>query len=362
MAKVALIADSQLGKRLYGLQETYLDWLKAFRLAGSIVSKNNEVKGVIFLGDTFDAEAMYPPEIQTASEVVAQLKNSGKEVWGILGNHDKGQSDIKEITSWLDVSGIKALPPGGTRLAGATWIGIHHQNRNLLRQTLENLTQPTLEGPYILCLHQALKELCGASSGWEVQCSQIPSWVDRVFLGDLHNHCLFHDERGREFMYPGAIETVSFNQETEPGFILFDVDTGTIEHISTKQRDYIKVYVDNLDENWQNELSEQIKQSTDTYQNKPVLQLISREPVAEAIKSFVEPLCLKFVTVEFGLYSHPENSELVPDSNIEIRQLAAEFLPNTPLGALGRNLLDKPQADTLLDWQKANYPNIPRTC
>lgn len=362
MAKVALIADSQLGKRLYGLQETYLDWLKAFRLAGSIIAQQKEVEGVIFLGDTFDAEAMYPPEIQTASDVVSQLKSSGKEVWGILGNHDKGQSDIKEITSWLDVSGIHALPSSGIRLAGATWMGIHHQNRNLLRQTLENLTQPSLDGPYILCLHQALKELCGAASGWEVQCSQVPAWVNRVFLGDLHNHCIFHDENNREFMYPGAIETVSFNQDTRPGFVIFDVDTETTEHISTKQRDYIKVYVDNLDQNWQSELGEQIQQSSEDYQNKPVLQLISREPVPEEIKNFVDPLCLKFVTVEFGLYSNPESHELAPDGNIEIRKLAAEFLPDTPLGALGKNLLDKPQSDTLLDWQKTHYPSIPRTC
>jgi DNA repair exonuclease SbcCD nuclease subunit len=362
MSKVALIADSQLGKRLYGLQETYLDWLKAFRLAGTTVASRKDVAGVIFLGDTFDAEAMYPPEIQTASHVVSQLQQAGKEVWGILGNHDKGQSDIKEITSWLDVSGIKALPTSGIQLAGATWMGIHHQNRNLLKQTLEALNQPKLPGPYILCLHQALKELCGAASGWEVECRQVPAWVNRVFLGDLHNHCLYQDDLGREFMYPGAIETVSFNQETEPGFIIFDVETETTEHISTKQRDYIKVYIDKLDTNWQSEISEQIRESVETYQTKPVLQLISRNPVSEEVKSFVDPLCLKYVTVEFGLYSTPEDPSLAADGNIEIRQLAAEFLPATPLGILGKNLLDKPQSETLLDWQKAHYPHVPRSC
>lgn len=362
MGKVALIADSQLGKRLYGLQETYLDWLKAFRQAGSHISSDPTIEGVIFLGDTFDAEAMYPPEIQTAQEVTHALKASGKQVWGILGNHDKGQSDIKQITSWLDVSGIHALPPTGVPLAGATWMGIHHQNRNLLRQTLQNLAKPNHRGPYILCLHQALKELCGTLGGWEVECSQIPSWVDRIFLGDLHNHCLYREASGREFMYPGAIETVSFNQETEPGFVVFDVASSSFQHISTKQRDYIKVFVDKLGNQWKEELANQIQQAVQTFHNQPVLQLVSRNPIPEEVKSFVEPLCLKFVTVEFGIFADSSTQLHVPDGQVEIRQLAAEFLPDTPLGHLGRNLLDKPQVETLRDWQKTHFPNISIAC
>ena len=355
--KIAFVADSQLGKRLYGLNDTYNDWLKAFEYCGEHISQSKNVAAAIFLGDTFDAEAMYPKEIKTAQCTIAKIRSAGIPVYGILGNHDKGQSDINQITSWLDVCDITPLHPNKPiLLANTNIIGINHQNKQLLADTLEQLCQPN--GETILCLHQALKELSLPGQGWEVETSQVPEWISRVFLGDFHNRCAFKDKLGREFAYPGAIETVSFNQETIPGFIYYDTKTKETEHISTKQREYLKIDTDKLPSNWEVELTKRIEQAQKTFNTKPVIQLISKGACREDMRIFCESLALKVVSTEIAI-TGIEESEVAsaPTTREEVKKLASEYLPNTELGDLARLLLEKPEEETLRGWQKKKYPN-----
>lgn len=360
MGDIALIADSQLGKRLYGLNETYNDWLQAFKQAGDYVANSKTIKAAIFLGDTFDAEAMYPKEIKTAQDVVSTIRSAGKEAYGILGNHDKGQSDIETITSWLNVVGITPLTTQGVEIGNYHFIGINHQNKHLLKKTLEELPKPTTSKKIAICLHQALKELSMLGGGWEVESAQVPQWVQRVFLGDFHNHCSYKDKHGREFMYPGAIETVSFNQETEPGFVVFCTKSEKYHHISTKQRDYIKFNLDKLGKNWLKTMTDVFTESSLKYNTKPVAQLISQNPISEEVKDFTSRHTIKYVTLEFGSTA-AENESLsnqVPTTPEDVKALAVSELPITELGELAKRLLDKPESSVLIDWQKEKYPQI----
>jgi len=356
--KIAFIADSQLGKRLYGLNDTYNDWLRAFEACGKHIIAEANVQAVILLGDTFDAEAMYPKEIKTAQLTVSKIKDAGIKVYGILGNHDKGQNDVSEIVSWLDVCGITTLTAKTPILVGDTCIiGISHQNKQLLAETLATLKAPKGQTQILLCLHQALKELSLPGQGWEVETEQIPSWISKVFLGDFHNRCAFKDKNGREFIYPGAIETVSFNQETTPGFIYYDLDTQNTTHISTKQRDYIKIEVDKLPSNWEAEVTRIVEKSIATYERKPAIQLIYKSGPREDIRVFCEALAMKVVTVTFETPSTSEEvTSTAPTTREEVKKLASEYLPKTDLGDLGRLLLEKPELETLRGWQKSKYP------
>lgn len=357
--KIAFIADSQLGKRLYGLKDTYNDWLRAFEDCGKHIILETDVRAVILLGDTFDAEAMYPKEIKTAQLTVAKIEDKGIKVYGILGNHDKGQNDISEVVSWLDVCGITSLTAYSPLLIDDTYIlGISHQSKQLLAETLATLKPPT-EKPeqVILCLHQALKELSLPGQGWEIETEQIPSWFSKVFLGDFHNRCSFKDKNGREFIYPGAIETVSFNQETTPGFIYYHLDTQTITHISTKQRDYLKIEVDKLPSNWEAEVTRIIDKSIMTYGRKPAIQLIYKSTTREDIRIFCESLAMKVVTASIATLSiQEEEAKAAPATKEEVKNLASGYLPKTNLGDLGRLLLEKPELETLRGWQKTKYP------
>lgn len=341
------------------MNDTYQDWLKAFAQAGSHVVVDKSIGSVIYLGDTFDAESMYPKEIKVAQETIEMIKSDGRKVYGILGNHDKGQSDLGTITSWLDVVGITPLTQEGAEIEGCWVMGLNHQNKNLLRETLEGLKKPVTKKPAVLCLHQSLRELCALNGGWEVEAAQVPEWVSRIFLGDLHNHCSYKDKLGREFMYPGAIETVSFNQETEPGFVVYDTGKDTYRHISTQQRAYLKFNLDKLGDHWLEEMSSQINAAELKFGCKPVVQLISTDPVGTEVMDFAESKTLKVVTLEFGRSVSVNGVQAeVPQSESEVKTLARSFLPQTPLGGLAKALLESPNISAVHDWQKTQYPKI----
>lgn len=361
--RIAFIADSQLGKRLYGLRDTYMDWLQAFQKSADIaIREKSEL--VVYLGDTFDAEAMYPQEIFTAQSAIKKIQEAGIKTYGILGNHDKGQSDINSnIVSWLTVSNITPLNwleplVLEDKLGKFSLIGINHQNKNLLAKTLSTLTPPEKTNRNYLCMHQALKELGALAMGWEFETQQVPEWINRIFIGDFHNACQFSDSKSRIFQYPGAIETVSFNQETEPGFIIFDTESDNFEHFSTKQRDYLKIKIKELPSKWENHISALVEKSLEQYKCKPVIQLICSDFMQEDIRLFCEGLALKVLPMEIGdaKLLDPFTEDAGPLTKAEVLKLASSFLPKTDLGDLARRLLVNPSEDCLQDWQKEKYP------
>lgn len=361
--KIAFIADSQLGKRLYGLRDTYLDWLTAFKRSAEIAIRE-KVDLVIYLGDTFDAEAMYPQEIFAAQTAIKNIQNAGIKTYGILGNHDKGQSDVhSNVVSWLTVSNITPLDYSTPIILQDTLgkfsiTGINHQNKNLLARTLATIKPPANVKRHYLCMHQALKELGALVMGWEFETSQIPEWINRVFIGDFHNACQFTDVKGRIFQYPGAIETVSFNQETEPGFIIFDTELDTFEHYSTKQRDYIKIKVKELPAQWESHINTLVEASIERFKCKPIIQLICYEGIREDIRVFCEGIALKVLPMEIGdsKLLDQNSKEQGPLTKDEVTTLASKLLPKTELGDLARRLLFNPTEDCILDWQKEKYP------
>jgi DNA repair exonuclease SbcCD nuclease subunit len=363
---VAFIADAQLGKRLYGLQETHQDWLDAFLKACSITASLPGVKAVFFLGDTFDADCLYPKEIVTAQKGVAMLKEAGIACYGILGNHDKGQLEAQDkVISWFDVCGIETMHwAKPVMLQGSTktyaFVGVHHHPKNKLQALLKTLPNPKADTNVVL-LHQALKELGPENAGWEVECDQIPDWAHRVFLGDFHNASSFQDPKGRLFTYPGSIETVSFNQETEPGFITFDLDTHMVRHYSTKQRDYIKTKL-SREPNYKEKLLKEIAESTAKMgQKRPAIQIEFMPGDEQILMALEKELCGRVIRIQtISPASLPEtpqaSAQSFPQTPEELLKLALDLLPKNDLAKLSADLLSNPSTSVLRDWQEKNCP------
>ena len=290
--KIAIIADTQLYKRLYGRDETRNDWYKAFAKAFEEISaRAKDIATVLILGDVMDSNEVGSSAAYVLQNTLQKFSDTGIPVGMILGNHD---NERNSPYTWVEVSSLvnshlvhlSPERPMPVKVDGKTIhiYGIDNGTRERISQDLRSLARPaenTPDGEPIenwLCLHQALKELAPYKFAWDVTADQIPDWYDRVFLGDFHNTAVHKDMTGREYIYPGSIETVSFNQTETPGFIIFDTQTNSWEHISTQQREYITYDIFNKSsQEILDEATELITASQRKYNARPVLRILYTE-------------------------------------------------------------------------------------
>lgn len=315
--KIAIIADTQLYKRLYGREETREDWYNAFTKAFTEITKRkNDIAAVLILGDVMDSNEVGSSAAFVLQDVLQKFSETNIPVGMILGNHD---NERRSKYTWVEVcklvnSHLIRLNPRVPMIVetGEKLIriyGLDNGTRERISADLKELQRPEdiATGKQIenwLCLHQALKELAPYRFAWDVAAEQIPDWYNRVFLGDFHNTAVYTDITGREYIYPGAIETVSYNQTETPGFILFDTETNSWEHISTQQREYLTYDAEGKRaEAMLEEISAQVAKSMEKYQAKPVLRVLyTPENYGEYLKiaDNLEAMVLKLFAIERG--------------------------------------------------------------
>lgn len=284
---IACLADTQLYKRLYGLEETRNDWYNALRQAfRHIESRADEVACVLLLGDVFDTKEVGPQAVFHITEALQSLQAAKIPIGVILGNHDH---DPNENLSWIDVCRV-ANPlvsklsltqplfiPAEGPLAPIAILGTDHQPRSQIIKSVQGLLKPTglpSDTQFWLCLHEALEELAPHKDAWEISTMHVPGFVHRTLLGDFHDMAEHIDAHGRSFLYPGSIETVSHNQSKTPGFVYIDRQTGTYEHISTQQRAYLTIQLNGVSpERWGPHVHEQIDQAYARFKAKPVVRV-----------------------------------------------------------------------------------------
>ena len=88
--KIAIIADTQLYKRLYGRDETRNDWYKAFAKAFEEISaRAKDIAAVLILGDVMDSNEVGSSAAYVLQNTLQKFSDTGIPVGMILGNHDK---------------------------------------------------------------------------------------------------------------------------------------------------------------------------------------------------------------------------------------------------------------------------------
>lgn len=311
--KIAILADTQLYKRLYGEESARVDWYNAFKCAFSQIKERAEdIAAVFILGDVMESNEVGASAAYTLQSVLSDFSNTNIPVAMIMGNHDK---EFNSDSTWISVA--KLSNPNVIHLSLDTPLeipvenkiirvyGVDYAPRDRITQTLHNFSPKQEDGvENWLCLHQALKELAPHKFAWDVTSEQVPQTIDRVFLGHFHNMSEYTSLSGIPFIYPGAIETESFSQTEVPGFILFDTTTNTYTHISTQQREYITYNTEGkLADEILSELTELTQQSFIKFNNRPVVRILyTPETYQEYLKVVdkIGSLTLKHFAIEVG--------------------------------------------------------------
>lgn len=345
--KIAIVADTQLYKRLYGLNETKEDWYAAFESAfAQITSMQSDIAAVLLLGDIMDANEVGSSAAYVLQKVLQDFSATKIPIGMILGNHDNERSSPH---TWVEVCELVnqyltrlTLAKPFTVNVGTKTLNIYgtdNGSRERIASELSSLS-PIAKSDNTedwLCLHQALKQLAPHRFAWDVTAEQIPDWFDRVFLGDFHNTAQYTDVAGRKYIYPGSIETVSFNQTETPGFIVFDTQTNTFQHYSTQQREYLTYDSEGKSaEQMLPELVSQIEASTGKFHGKrPVVRVLyTAENYNDylTIQSQIESISLQLFAVEKG--TEKLSGEF---SSLYTGNIAESGIPHTKDGIL--NLL-----------------------
>jgi DNA repair exonuclease SbcCD nuclease subunit len=349
---VAVIADTQLHKRLYGLSETRQDWFDAFDSAiTQVLSRISEVSAICMPGDILDKEEVGS---QAAHAVLKGLKRLAAHpevpVFILLGNHD--QPEDGTALNWVHVFQLvhpNVIEPALTKphylsacpngsYPALNIYGVHHQSKLVLTDTLLSLPSanpiPAVKESWLL-LHQALKELAPHPDSFEVQAAQIPSWITKVILGDFHDMAVYEEKSGRQFIYPGSTETVSFNQSKTPGFIFINRSTNEITHHSTQQREYITVHLATLPVPvWKHALNGLIEGGTTRLKKSPILRVYypaDQWDIYSEIRQEIRPKVLHLQDNEEPVKSKestdlPTKDSRLPSSRSELIEIACEEL------------------------------------
>jgi len=343
-SKIAIVADTQLYKRLYGLNETKEDWYAAFESAfRQITEMQSEIAAVLLLGDIMDANEVGSSAAFVLQSVLKDFSATGIPVGMILGNHDNERSSPH---TWVEV--CELVNPNLKRLSLSEPLTVNAECKTIKIYGTDNGSKeriaaelsglsPLEKSPGTetwLCLHQALKQLAPHRFAWDVTAEQIPDWFDRVFLGDFHNTAQYTDMAGRNYIYPGSIETVSFNQTETPGFIVFDTQTNTFSHFPTQQREYITYDSEGKPaQQMLDELVARIGESTNRFHGKkPVVRVLYTSDNYNdylTIQKHIEGISLQLFAVERGTENLSAEITSVYTGNI-----AESGMPHTKEGIL----------------------------
>lgn len=281
---LAIISDTQLHKRLYGLTETRQDWFDAFDSAiDQVIEIIDQISAVILPGDILDQEEVGSGAAFTVTKGLTRLAKYNVPVLMLLGNHDQPENQKYNWVKMLQLVNPNVVEPslenplileGCDSYKQLLLYGVHHMDRKDIIPAIEGLKKVNVQGEHWLVLHESLKELAPHPDAFEISAKNVPSFIKKVILGDFHDFDIYEDELKRQFIYPGSTETVSFNQTKTPGFILINRITNDIIHKSTQQREYITINLESIPvDKWELFVNSNIQRSIDKFKKAPILRI-----------------------------------------------------------------------------------------
>ncbi|MEM1635064.1 MAG: DNA repair exonuclease [Thermosphaera sp.] len=237
---IAHFADTHLGKKLYGIQQTMIQFMNHFQQAVELALKEH-VDAFVFAGDFFDES--HPPNIvlRKAIDVIDKMTEKSSKVYIVTGDHDRvKRSDLSPIhvltkarVPWSENYFIDKTVKDGVEYH---IVGINNFNlraserlRAELSKQLRVLSQRAGRNSIII-LHQNILNLFPIER-YGLTFDDIPQTPKYIAMGHLHRR-IVHKRTGEKgvqvIAYPGSIDIFSRDELEEAktqgkGFYIVDI-------------------------------------------------------------------------------------------------------------------------------------------
>lgn len=375
---IAVVSDTQLHKRLYGLQESRQDWFDAFNSAiNQIIERIDKISAIIFPGDILDQEEVGSHATYTVIDGLTKLAKYNVPILILLGNHDQPEDERINWVKTFKLVNKNVIEPsldepflleGNSSYKPIYFYGSHHRERKEIIPLVEKLEPigDTKDSLHWLILHESLKELAPHPNAYEISVKNVPAFISKVILGDFHDFDIFTDDLNRQFIYPGSTETVSFNQSKTPGFILINRITNEITHLSTQQREYLTFKLDKVPvETWIEYVSKRIDESISKFKKNPVIRIFypsQKWNELSILTETIKPKSLKIFTYDSTVEEKDDDIIIrearLPSSRDELIEIATEEIEHMKVhnkDDVIKILQDTSYIDQI---QKEKFPNI----
>lgn len=219
---------------------------------------------VILGGDIFDST--FPSgQCENAFKEAIECLRGKVPVYFIEGNHDK--EDVPRPLLW----GCTQLTETPIEINGVSVCGINFtRNKEQLQTTLANLSPCDY-----LVLHSPFKHLLGFAGKWQLEYTDIPSYVGKVLVGDIHVKSVY-----KNIYSTGSLAVNGVSEfTTDHGFFVFDTVTNTEDYVPIKTRPFTTLY-------WP--LERKDLATIDISGLTPVVQIIYTPADAGAVDAFIE--------------------------------------------------------------------------
>ena len=249
---LAHLADTHLGRTLYGLSWVSDEILEHFKEAMDVVMRDH-VDAVLVAGDMFDV--WRPPNrvIREVIGVVRSLTDRGIRVYATLGEHDTPKR--RDIPVHLLIPGLKLLGHSETalkdcfNLGGREYCVAGVRNHRLtygervkgkllerIRMAVSGLDNSAVK---VLMLHQNISNFFAFEPGLDV--NELPDTPAYVAMGHLHRRIIHRREgTGQVIAYPGSLDIldkgeISTYKAEGKGFYIVDLsgDEPSVSKVDT---------------------------------------------------------------------------------------------------------------------------------
>lgn len=213
--RILLSADWQLGKRQYGLNERYLDYLKSATTVAQLAVEH-KADVLIVAGDIFDMPRPPGDTVEAFRQAVRVALDGGVEkVLCLEGNHDLcGES-------WIRLCDATPLEQDCFMSKdGVMVVGLNFRRHAPLKQAVQELADKFAAAaparPDVVVLHCSPSEMIGWQNPDDISVAWLasvlgPVGTRMVLMGDIHD-AKYIEERGIIFMQPGSPEMTARNE------------------------------------------------------------------------------------------------------------------------------------------------------
>ena len=285
MAKIALISDVHLGTRQYGLKERYEDFLSSFESFGKDIARRNDVDAVVIGGDLFDSPRPDAHSVLVAQNVVREINDSGKNVFGIDGNHDLSGGDWMCVIDAQAMSDMVPMPFRGVKM-----VGVNYRSGRDFIDAMQQMVDSGVKAD-ILIAHFALAEMNGGGSS-DTGVQELSPILDRmgvkcVMMGHVHiPDC--RKWNGVLYVNPGSTELKAVNEPKEKYYFVVDTDKWEAEPVPLETRKVDEIEIKNEEDlvAFQIELENDARDRSEIINcpRKPFYQVVMDDTIDDAFK------------------------------------------------------------------------------
>ena len=238
------MADAHIKSRTWtNNMQLYADAYTALlKLTKHVQTMKNPPKTLLIAGDWFDSNKPTSTDLMKSIDFLSLFE----QVIYITGNHDTIEPSFLQVAQYMQDTVVTQIgcsyitTPEGIHIAGIQWT----QNSKVLEERLQEIHESVPAGePMYLLMHQAFKHLLNFEGSYSIAADVIErifaGRVVRVLVGDIHTRHTLELEGGGYIHSPGSLYPTSFDKTSEPyAASLIDLDTGAIEDIDCKVREY----------------------------------------------------------------------------------------------------------------------------